>query len=494
MTAYRRVLVSCVCLLAFILPAWSQSKPYQPTWESLERRPLPAWFEDAKFGIFFHWGLYSVPAWSPRGSYAEWYQYWLTERKVRGLIDVDGNAVFEHHIKKYGRDFPYQRFADMFTAEGFDANEWAKLIEDSGAKYAVLVTKHHDGFALWPSKQASEHFGRPWNTYETAAHRDIVGEYAAAFRKTNLKVGMYYSLYEWYDPLWQKPDKSDYVERHFLPQVKDLVVRYKPDLLWADGDWELPDTAWKSREFLAWLYNESPVKDGIIVNDRWGGGRLKHGGYFTPEYEPGLAFDRAWEECRGIGYSFGFNNVEDVQDYASPEALVLMLSEIVSNGGNLLLDVGPDATGKIPPIMQERLLQMGQWLRVNGEAIYRTRKWKRSVQWSEGDRGYKPQGLERGGRYILKETLDPDPGYAAKQMFFTSTDSNVYAIVPKFPVGSLVIKDMTAAPNATVTLLGTRNSYAWKQSGADLTVSVPKLGVNESTVGYAYVFKLTGVQ
>ena len=125
----------------------------------------------------------------------------------------------------------------------------------------------------------------------------------------------------------------------------------------------------------------------MVINDRWGKGiRQVHGGYYTTEYEAGKSFDRPWEECRGMGFSFGYNQNEDAQDYNSTRALLLMLIDIASNGGNLLLDIGPDGRGKIPPIMQERLLEMGQWLSVNGEAIYGTRRWIKPAQWSEGDR------------------------------------------------------------------------------------------------------------
>lgn len=481
-----RWVVVCV-LLSAAATVVAQSAKYEPNWQSLDARPIPKWFQNAKFGVFIHWGIYSVPAWGTKGSYAEWYQYRLKENK----------DFQNHHLSKYGADLPYAAFAQQFKAEDFDPDAWARLLQDSGAKYVVLTSKHHDGFALWPSAEASRDFSRPWNSMDAAAHRDLVGDLANAVRKTDVKFGLYYSLYEWFNPLYQQKDKTAFVEDHYLPQIKDLVTRYRPTVLWGDGDWELPDTAWKSPELLAWLYNDSPVRDEVVVNDRWGiGTSRKHGDFFAPEYSQGEGHDHPWEECRGMGFSFGFNANEDVQDYASPQALVLMLSDIVSRGGNLLLDIGPDDRGKIPPIMQERLLQIGEWLKVNGEAIYGTRKWKQAAQWSEGKREWSNKTPKNSGEYFLKITLDPDPGYAVKQAMFTAKGNAVYAIVPKFPEKQLVLKNVTAAKTTTISLLGMEKKYAWKQAGSDLIITVPSLSVNEAprTGQYGYVFKLTDVQ
>ena len=176
-------------LFYFISVSLFSQKVYTPDWESLDKRPVPSWFEDAKFGIFIHWGLYSVPGWSPKGTYSEWYKYWLENKKLMGNGDFTGTEIYDFHTAMYGRDFTYADFAPMFKAMSYDANEWAKLFERAGARYAVLATKHHDGFALWPSKEASTSYGRPWNSMVIGAHRDLVGEYVDALRKTNIKVG-----------------------------------------------------------------------------------------------------------------------------------------------------------------------------------------------------------------------------------------------------------------------------------------------------------------
>ncbi|QEH43350.1 alpha-L-fucosidase [Chitinophaga sp. XS-30] len=479
-------------LILLMLPLTAQAQQYKPTWESLDSRPVPAWFENAKFGIFIHWGVYAVPAWSPKGVYSEWYQYWLQSRSVFGNNNPSPTAVFDHHNRVWGKDFSYYQFADHFKAEDYDPDAWAKLFEKSGAKYIVLTSKHHDGFALWPSKEASKAFGRPWNAMDAAAKRDLLGDLTTAVKKTDVKMGFYYSLYEWYNPLYAGKQYDKYVDEHMLPQMKELVNNYQPDIVWTDGEWDQSDTLWKSREFLTWLYNESPVKAHVAVNDRWGKGmRQQHGGYYTTEYEVGKTYDRPWEECRGMGFSFGYNRNEDVEDYNSAQSLIYLLLDIVSSGGNLLLDIGPDAHGKIPPIMQERLLQIGKWLDVNGEAIYNTRSWKEHVQWSEGRRDWKPAPGMVSGEALLKQTVDPEPGFAVKELFFTRNGSTVYAIAPQLPEGKLLIKGLQPSGRTTVSILGLNKPLAYRKVKDGIEVTVPKLSLREVPCKHAFAFKVT---
>src|SRR5689334_15058186 len=369
------LLIACLSMCMFI-----RAQVYQPTWESLDQRPVPQWFRDAKFGIFIHWGVYSVPGWSSKGNYAEWYQ--------QGLQTTD-TARQKFHKLKFGNR-SYYDLANDFKAELFNPDDWARLFEKSGAKYIVLTSKHHDGFTLWPNKNANQTWGFPWNAGEVGPKRDLLGDLFTAVRKTPVHAGMYYSLYEWFNPLW-KSDKYKYAMEHAWPQMKELINKYQPDVFWTDGDWEAGDDVWKSKEFLAWLYNESPVKDKVVTFDRWGSNvRFHHGAVFTPEYQPDLDFeDHYFEESRGMGYSYGYNREEDAWDYQSAGSLILALIDKVSRGGNFLLDIGPDEHGKIPPIMQERLLEIGDWMKMNGEAIYNTRRWKYPVQWSEGKKDYK---------------------------------------------------------------------------------------------------------
>jgi len=485
-----------ITLILLTQLCYAQQKKYEPNWESLDSRPVAPWFENAKFGIFIHWGPYSVPAWSPKGTYSEWYQFWLQTKSLFGNGKFSGTEVYDHHVKTFGIDFTYYQFGEMFTNDLFNPDDWVNLFQQSGAKYIVTTTKHHDGYCMWPSKEANDR-GFPWNSAEVGAKRDIVGELTKSMRKTDLKVGFYYSLYEWFHPWW-KNDKERFVDEHFHPQFKDLIERYQPDVIWGDGEWDLTAEKWKTPQLMAWLFNESSVKDKIVINDRWGAGiRKKHGGYFTTEYESSAQFDKPWEECRGMGFSFGYNRNEDAQDYNSPQTLILMLMDIVSNGGNLLLDIGPDARGRIPVIMQERLLQMGKWLKTYGKAVYGTEKWKTPVQWSEGDRNYKPEGQHYlGGDFILKQTVDPEPSYAAKQIFFTFKENMLYAVTPRWPGKNLVIKNFSAVPGCEIKFLGTGESLSWENKDNNLVIKMPEFDPNslKPEEMYAYAFSISDVK
>jgi len=254
-----RIKASWIGSAVLLSACLAAAEPYQAQWESLDKRPTPSWFQDAKFGIFMHWGVYSVPAWGEKTKYAEW--YWNS-------LNTKGSPTEEFHNRVYGSDFPYFQFADRFRPHLFDPEQWADLFVRSGARYVVLTSKHHDGYCLWPSKEANTSWGRPWNAVDTAPGRDLLGELTAAVNKRHeLKMGFYYSLYEWYNPLYRQ-DVGKYVDQHMLPQMYELVNKYKPYLFWTDGEWDHPSSTWKSEQFLAWLYNESPVKDVVAVNDR----------------------------------------------------------------------------------------------------------------------------------------------------------------------------------------------------------------------------------
>ena len=409
----RALILSAVLTSAAVLAG---AQPYQPTWESVDRRPTPAWFTDARFGIFIHWGTYSVPAYAPvipgKLAYAEWYWNALTTGKGKDANPVQA-GTWEYHKRQYGPDYDYAAFAPQFRAELFDPDHWAEVFRRSGAKYVVLTSKHHEGFALWPSKEASATWGRPWNAVEIGPKRDVLGDLTKAVRAKGLKMGFYYSLYEWYNPLYLT-DKPRYVREHVFPQFKDLVTRYEPALIFSDGEWDLPSAEWRSPELLAWLFNESKVKDEVVVNDRWGKDtRHKHGGYWTTEYTPGMSgSDHPWEESRGMGFSYGYNRAERLEHYHSGRELVIMLCDIVSRGGNLLLDIGPDADGTIPVVMEERLTQIGSWLGVNGEAIYGTKPFatRQAVE-----RGRGPEDRVRQGVRDPVRRLEADREAGARQ-------------------------------------------------------------------------------
>ncbi len=394
-------------------------KKYESNWESINSRPVPQWFQDAKFGIFIHWGLYSVPAYCIRGDYSEWYQYALEGHNEKTM------KTKEFHERVYGKDFKYQDFVKDFKAELFNANEWAELFQKSGAKYINLVSKHHDGFCMYKTD-----FAWNWNSYDVGPHRDFCAELKTALEKTDVRFGLYHSVYEWYNPLYLK-NPEEYALKHFIPMMKELVEKYQPWTIFTDGEWDQTADVWHSTEFLKWLYNESSVKDFVVPNDRWGKNtRGKHGGNLTTEYGLGgfgpeekelVMIDRYAEECRGIGASFGFNRIENPDDYLSPKELIWLLVDLVSNNSNLLLNIGPAADGTIPVIMQERLLAMGKWLSVNGDAIYSSRRYKKSSQ---------------------------------ENVRYTQKDDKVFAFINHFPYGEIVLEDIEYKNANNATLLG----------------------------------------
>ncbi|MBS4059637.1 MAG: alpha-L-fucosidase [Bacteroidetes bacterium] len=350
---------------------FSQQSVVDTTWESLRNRPYPQWFKEAKIGVFIHWGVYSVPSYGGSEAYGEWF--------LRGLLAGDKTRT-DFMKSHFGEDFKYEDFAPLFKAELFDADEWASIFEKAGAKYIILVSKHHDGYCLWPSRFASG-----WNSVDVGPKRDIVGEVSEAVRKRDIRFGLYYSLPEWNNPLhrWYT-DHNDsihtYIREHMIPQFKEVVETYKPEVLFTDGEWFHTAEDWHARELIAWYYNL--VGDDAIVNDRWG-----HGadiGFLTPEYSSGgLKTDRPWAEVRGLGRSFGLNRNEKLDAYMTSDELIHFFARTVGNGGGITINVGPAADGKIPLLQQERLEQLGNWIKVNEEAIYGAEQWIRNGEEKE---------------------------------------------------------------------------------------------------------------
>ncbi len=364
----RKTLAIILLLCAVILSpqcGHSQNDPVQPTWESLNQRGYPQWFQDAKLGIFIHWGLYSVPAYASKEGYGEWF--------YRGLMqkDVERMRIMSYYADTTKPVFDqYKELTKYWHAELWNPEEWADLFKYAGAKYVVLVTKHHDGFCLWDSQYQPE-----WNGVTSGPHRNIVEDLNKAVRQQGLRMGFYYSLPEWTNPrhIWMvDPDNEigDYVDNYMVPQFKELVTRYKPDLLFSDGDWNNTAEQLRSQELISWYYNT--VGPDAIVNNRWGNG-TKHG-FLTPEYSAGIANTEVpWAECRGLGRSFGLNRNEDLDNYMTDKELIQYFVELVAHGGGLTLNVGPNADGTIPLIQQERLRSLGRWMLFNSSAIYGTR-------------------------------------------------------------------------------------------------------------------------
>jgi alpha-L-fucosidase len=486
-----RFSINFVALLAMMTlpndPLRAADTRYEANWQSLDKRACPTWYLDAKFGIFIHWGVYSVPAWGVKKEYAEWYWNRMADKKPN-------NPWWQFHEKNYGKDFDYQSFAPSFRAELFNPDEWADLFTRSGAKYIVPTSKHHEGFCLWPNEDANRTWGRPWNATVIGPKRDLLGDLGNAVRKRGLKFGFYYSLYEWFNPLWLR-DRAAYVSQHMHPQFKDVVSRYKPAIIFSDGEWDITSKEWKSEELLAWLFNESPCKDEVVINDRWGKEtRHHHGGYYTTEYGAGLKdATHPWEESRGIGFSYGYNRAENIDDYKSARELILVLCDLVSRGGNFLLDIGPTADGRIPVIMQQRLIEMGDWLKVNGEAIYGTRFAGRPDQWSEGKRPDQQYG-EFQVKYNLMEQIGEKPkgGNASKQLLFTKKPEALYAITTGWLAPQVTIKNIRVPAGTQVTMLGCNQKLESKVQGNDLLITVPRLEPNELPCLYAYTFKIPG--
>ena len=426
------------------------AQTYKPNWESLDSRPTPQWYKDAKFGIFIHWGLYSVPAWGPKGSYAEWY--------LNGINHGD-TLRLAYHKEKFGEEFPYRDFANMFKTEKYNPDDWADLFKQSGAKYVVLTSKHHDGFCLWPNPQSNG-----YNSVESAAKRDLLGDLTNSVRSAGIKMGFYYSLYEWDNPLYPA-DVKKYVDNYMLPQFKDVVQRYEPSIIFSDGEWDRSSDQWRSEEFLSWLYNESNAPKDVVVNDRWGSDtRFTHGGYYSTEYDPNSGslneqfIERGWEECRGIGMSFGYNQNEGPEDYMTSKALIRLLVDIVSRGGNLLLNIGPKSDGTIPKIMSDRLLDIGSWLSNNGEAIY----------------GTTVNRITRSNNGEVKFTLSKDR-------------RTLFAFVNNLPQKQLVLPSVEAIGDEPIQLLGEEQGLSWENMDEGLRIDLSEISKFDSPV---YTFKI----
>ncbi|KAK5645166.1 hypothetical protein RI129_006466 [Pyrocoelia pectoralis] len=248
----------------------------------------------------------------------------------------------------YPPRFTYQEFARDFTAELFDPHKWMALFEKSGAKYVILTAKHLDGYTLWPSN-----YSFSWNSKDVGPDRDLLGEFTNAVRNTSMKFGLYYTLFEWYHPQYMSDKKSKFTKNDFvlhkvLPEMMEMVNLYQPDILWSGGDWQANDTYWKSKEFLAWLYNESPVKDTVLVNDGWGNGtECRHGGYFVCSNLSAIK-NHKWEKAVKMDkLSWGYRRNVNYEDFQTVKELILILAQTVSRGGNLLLNVGPTSDGRI---------------------------------------------------------------------------------------------------------------------------------------------------
>jgi len=354
----------CNGLFALFLSFLAVNANYTADWTSLDKRPNPAWYDSDKFGIFVHWGVFSVPAHA-----SEWlWWYWKGEK------NKDVVAYMEQH---YQNGTTYADFGHKFTAAEFNPDEFAGIIKASGARYFVLTSKHHEGYTLWPSSTSFS-----WNSVDVGAHRDLVGELAKSIRAKDIHFGLYFSQFEWFHPLYVNDKAYNtnlYPTQVSLPQMHEIVKQYEPDVIWSDGDWEKFSSYWQSEQFIAWLFNDSPVKDKILVNDRWGIGTIGHHGSFwtgSDKYVPGHLVERKWECCMTLDKrSWGYRRDLMSQDVLTIQEVLQYFVKTLAWGGNFLLNIGPDHLGRIPAIFEERLRDLGKFTNAYGEAIFETKPW-----------------------------------------------------------------------------------------------------------------------
>lgn len=465
-----RILIITTILSSFLNLTGSTAfaqQIYEPTTESLSKHEVPEWFKDAKLGIFIHWGVYSVPAWAPltgeqnkvvaeRGweywfqhnPYAEWYY---------NSMKLEGSDTYNYHRATYGKNFTYDDFIPTFNAAitKWNPSQWAKLFSQVGARYVVLTTKHHDGFLLWPSKTTNQSRG--------VAARDIVGELTQAVRKEGMRMGLYYSGgIDWSKQdttvtdfnslvaaIIQEKSYAEYANAHW----RELIDRYQPSILWNDLGYPVG----QANGIMAYFYNHVP---NGVVNDRFDiGGQLGlHFDFSTPEYSQLKQIEpKKWESTRGLGYSFGYNQNDTDLNMISVDELVDSFVDIVSKNGNLLLNIGPNADGSISKLQTERLLGLGKWLDVNGEAIFGSRYWIRSEDVST-------QGI---------------------RVRYTTNKGNLYAVLLDTPMSqTLTIPRLILPKNAKITMLGAKGKLEWQQYGQNLVVTLPDMCVGKKSPAY----------
>jgi len=398
-----------------------------------------AWWRDARFGMFIHWGLYAVPAGT-----------WKGER-------VEGLGEWIMNEAQIPRD-EYAQLARRFNPTQFDADDWVRIAKDAGMKYIIITSKHHDGFANFDSKVSSYDI-----VDATPYHRDAIKALASAAHRAGLRFGVYYSIMDWHHPDAQgpnypnynsrtatNPNFSRYVETYMKPQLRELITQYPEiDVLWFDGEW-IPD--WsdeQGKSLYAWLRGMRP---SLIINNRVGHSRQGMAGmsankdapgdFGTPEQRvppqglPGVD----WETCMTLNDTWGFQSFDD--GWKDTRTLVRLLVDAASKGGNFLLNVGPTAQGVIPPQSVSRLREMGDWMRANGEAVYGTTA--------------SPYGLPAWGRYTAKTSA-----------------GRVYAHVFDWPKDRrLTLTGVKAKPRA-VYLLADRKPLVVEQAADGWTVQLP---------------------
>ncbi len=466
---------------------------YEPTWESLSKVDVaPQWFRDAKFGIYFHWGVYSVPAFG-----SEWYP--------RNMYNIEGRE-YRHHVETWGEPnaFGYPDFVPLFKAEKFDADEWVDLFVQAGARFAGPVAEHHDGFAMWKSGVT------PWNAANMGPRRDITGELEKAIRRRELK--FITTFHHARNNLWQHESRGrmrwdghyTYVQQYFpglledreravlygyvprdtfvqlwLGKLSEVIHLYHPDIIWFDS-WldQIPETA--RLQFLAYYFNNALPGQEVVVTRKQNDLPLS---VSIEDIEKGRS-DRLTENVWLTDDTISMGSWCYTQDLRiKPTSVVLhSLIDIISKNGILLLNISPMADGTIPENQKQVLLEMGQWLRLNGEAVYGSRPWK-----------VYGEGPSQGRTGQFGGVTDPTGGYKPEDIRFTTQGDVLYAISLGWPEGPLTIRTLRNGAAeypgeiASIELLGRDAKLEWTRSAAGLTIAMPP----KKPCDYAVVFKIT---
>jgi len=472
----------------------SKEGPFQPDWQSLANYQAPDWYRDAKFGIFIHWGLYSVPAygneWYPREMYLE------------------GSSINKHHVATYGllTQFGYKDFIPMFKAEHFDPQAWAKLFKDSGARYVVPVFEHHDGFAMYDSDLSD------WTAKKMGPHRDLAGEIALAVRAEGLHLGAssHRIEHDWFLEGGRKQDSDvndpkyaafygpahprlgddgaalaedwTYVSpayaKDWVARNAEIVQKYHPDLIFFDWWIGQPSVRPYVAEFAAYYYNESSKRGPVgIINSKLVDMQKTSAVLDIERGQLSSILPEAWQTDTSVSNkSWGY--IEN-DTFKTPKFIVQQLADVVSKNGNLLLNIGPRSDGTIPQPVQEVLLDVGAWLKVNGNAIYGTRPW---TSFGEG-----PTKVEAGSFHDTQTKP-----YTAQDFRFTTNRETLYAIEMAWPKeGEAVIhtlsSDVVGARKVnSVSLLGASAELTFTQRADGLHIRVPA----EAPGKYAYVYRI----
>lgn len=474
----------------------SDQKHFEPTWESLKQYKCPTWFQDAKFGIYTHWGIYSVPK---AEGHSDWYGHNMYN---------DRHRCGKFHLENYGAldEFGYKDFIPKFTAEKFNADEWADLFVEAGAQFAGPAGEHADGFSMWDSKV------NPWNAVDMGPKRDVVAELAKAIRKRGLKyvVSLHHSwLWGWF-PTWQEgtdcftadensiygeklpssawrkkgakgyynvdPMPSEKFERVWLEKVKEVVDGYSPDLLWFDNRIKILSEKVR-QEMMAYAYNHAAKnKQEFVLTFKRPDFPLGTGTVDLERARMPEIYPEPWLTDNSISKST-WSWTKDLKCY-STNRLIDDLVDIVSKNGCLLLNVAPHPDGYIPEEQQQRLRGMGKWLKLNGEAIYESRPW---LIYGEG-----PTETKTG--HLADQKFN---GFGDEDIRFTQRDGQLYAIALGWPEnGVLPIKSLSNTiyneAITTIELIGCNSKIEWERNGSALEIKLPE----QKPCEHAFVFKI----